>query len=168
MDRKFNDFNKFNHDRRRPSRGAPDRDDFMGRKFDKFNGFGRERPRSSVDEARGRMRMNNNGFRDKSRASMAGFRENLEKDKSEESVHETEAVRDGSDDDNYTEKFHERQVDYRKNVHTNKSDDDLRGERDDLRRDRDVYRKREVPRVRELPHGRDGGSFRGDSRGKGL
>lgn len=125
MDSRYNGFNRFNQNnfgRGGCARECPYGEDFRARKFDKYNQFNRDQ------------------FRDNFRGNIAGFRDNLQRDKAEKSFHEKEECCDALGEDGYSEKFHERQVDYHKNVHTKQSNDDLRGERDDLRRGRDDAR----------------------------
>jgi hypothetical protein len=136
LDRKFNDFNKFNqNDFRRGgyARDHQNEDSFRPRRPDRY------------------ARPNRDKFRDNFRGNIRGMRENLPR----ENIHETQTDCDDDDRDGYTEKFHERQVEYHKNVHTKQSGDDLREDRDDLRRGRDMTRGR-------------GRGFQEDFRGDGL
>jgi len=128
MDRTFNGFNKFNHSNagRGYAREYPNEEGFRPRKFNRY-GSG------------SRYQLGRDNFRDNFRGNMQnlkGMRENLPK----ENIHEKHVDRDEDGKDGYTEKFHERQVNYHKNVHTKQSDDDLREDRDDLRRGRDMIR----------------------------
>jgi len=119
MDKRFNGINKFNqgNSRRGYAREFPGEERYMGRKFDRFGQHGRDRFRGSMLDAR-----------DNFRGNMAGFRNQLERGESEKNVHERHAGRDDCGKDSYSENFHERQVDYRKNVHTHKSDEQDRGD----------------------------------------
>jgi hypothetical protein len=144
MNRKLNDFGRINRNgsRRGYSRGMGREGGLIDRKFQRLNDMRQDKFRDAMEDNRGRFRANSNGFRDDFRGNIAGYRDQIQKDKSEGNVHEKHAEFRGDDDDrnNFTEKFHERQVDYRKNVHSKTSDDDLHGDRDDLRRDRDSFR----------------------------
>ena len=121
MERKFNDLSKF------------------GRRFDRFDDFKRDKFRGIMGDARSKYHNGSNSFRDGFRNNITGFRDNL---RDNGSVSEKEVIRDkdDGDDNNFSEKFHERQVDYHKNVRTNQSDGDLRGDREDMRRDLDAMR----------------------------
>lgn len=101
MDRKFNDFSKF-------KRGK----DYPGSDRDKFRGM--------IEDVRGRSRANSDAFRDGFRGNAANFRENLRRDKAREKPGEEKAVVREEDKDGFTEDFHERQVDYHKDVRKKK------------------------------------------------
>jgi len=123
MDKKFNDFNRH------------------GRRFDRFDEFKRDKFRGIMSDARNKYHNGSNGFRDGFRSNISGFRDDL---RDSGSVREKEVVRDRDRDDgnNFSEKFHERQVDYHKDVRSKQSDDDLHDGRDDMRRDLDDIRGR--------------------------
>ena len=108
MNRKQNDFGRINS--RISQFGGYNRDgrDHRGN-HDKF--------RDRLDGSRGGYRSKGNGFRDDFRGNMAGFRDDMRR--SGKNVNETTRdvyVTPGKD--NFSEDFHERQVDYRKNVHS--------------------------------------------------
>ena len=138
MDRRLNGYNSFNRNNfgRGYAREFPNEEDFMARKLGRY---GSNHDRFSRD---GR-----DNYRDNFRGNIRGMRDNLPR----ENVHESQATRDDSDQNGYTEQFHERQVNYHKNVHTKQSDDDLCEDRDDIRRGRD--------NIRDIGHG-----FQGDFR----
>jgi hypothetical protein len=119
MDRRFNGYNKFNqsHARRGYAREFPGEERYSGRKFDRFSQHGRDKFRGSMLDAR-----------DNFRGNMAGFRNQLGRGETEGNFHERHAARDDVGKDSYSENFHERHVDYRKNVHTHKSDETDRGD----------------------------------------
>ena len=119
MDRKFSGYNKFSqgYSGRANAREFPGGDRYSGRKFDRYNQFGRDRFRGSMLDAR-----------DNFRGNMAGFRRQIACGEPEKVIHERHADRDGCGNDSFSENFHERQVDYRKNVRTHKSDEDDRGD----------------------------------------
>lgn len=104
MNRKLNDSRSFN----RPYRSR---------------GFSGSDYRSRLDDARGGFRANGDGFRDSFRDNIAGFRDDLRRrdaDRDTANLHDREISRDAPDKDNFSENFHERLVDYRKDVRTNK------------------------------------------------
>jgi hypothetical protein len=113
MDRKYNDFNKFN-------RGSPRRGysrALQPRELD------RDKFRSAMEDARWKFRSGSDGARH-------GLRKNFPQDKSggktRERDREKEINRDDFDHDNFTEEFHERQVDYHKGFRKKKNDEDFR------------------------------------------
>ncbi|MCL2105628.1 MAG: hypothetical protein FWH26_00970 [Oscillospiraceae bacterium] len=107
MDRKFNEFNKFNrgNSRRSPSRGIS---------------------RRMMDEVRRKLHAESEAFRGGFRDNVMGLRDNLQKDKFDGKLRGKDAeVRGGSDGRDFTEDFHERQVDYHKGFRNKKTDEDF-------------------------------------------
>ena len=122
MDRKFNDFNKW------------------GRRLDRFDDFRRGKFRGVMEDARRKYHNGSGDFRDSFRRNLPEYRD--DSPVQNENVREKEATRDGDDSKNFSEKFHERQVDYHKDVRSKQSDDALRDSRDDMRRGLDAMRGR--------------------------
>ena len=113
MDRKFNEFNKFNRDSNRaPSRRRPD-------------DVSRDKFRDMVEDVRMRSRAGSDDFRSNFRDNIMGMRENAQKGKADEKLRgEKAGDRDDSDKEGFIEEFHERQVDYHKDVRKKKNDEE--------------------------------------------
>ena len=97
------------------------RNDFgrVNSRIPQLGGYNRDQFRDRLNGSRGGYRSKGNGFRDDFRGNMAGFRDNLRR--SGKNVNETTRdVHTTPGKDNFSEDFHERQVDYRKNVHSEK------------------------------------------------
>lgn len=130
MDGRYGDFNKFNRGdfRRGPSRGGS-------------RGSDRDHLRGMMEDVRKKVRANSEDFRDAFRGNVMGSRDNIQRNRLEEKsrrdTRDTADGRDGDDKEGFTEEFHERKVDYHKDVRRKKADDDGRETQEETRAARD-------------------------------
>jgi len=81
----------------------------------KFNDLGRDKFRAMIEDVRRKSRAGCDDFRRAFRGNVLGFRENLQKNKSGDKLRgKGDDIREDSGKADFTEDFHERQVDYHK------------------------------------------------------